>query len=473
MINTYFSIPYKAAVEFLTGLSEKDKKKVYEKYNITEPVTKNNKLYTQEEQIAEFISDTDLINLGYTDTLGDESADIDEYDEELDNIYYSASDILAILEDYCDEDEISDLLKEYNVPDIEELSVVILDEALNNILKSKNILKDNQDVNDVLVNESLDVKEKESCMDDSYFDDYHEEYDFLEDLPSDLKFHLYSTEEDPYLFSFDNEADGMYFMESLDPNLVSECIPLPEKSNDKEFVIKVVPNTYKISEEVVINDKLNPLLFDEEHNLKPEVKEQLIDYIFNFINENKDFDVDYSDIVLVGSNAGYLYRPDSDIDIHFISTKPLDEDIFEQLRDKFSLYQAENPLTIGDHHVEMNIEDGYNMIMNNKNPRRYSLLDDVWVDDSDKNEVYTESDLSAVDGYEDIVKNYVSEIDDIVGADEYSDALALKKEIRQNRSDDLKNFGSLSMGNVVFKELRENGAYGKLRNYIKSKEKVG
>ena len=154
MINTYFSIPYKAAVEFLTGLSEKDKKKVYEKYNITEPVTKNNKLYTQEEQIAEFISDIDLIDLGYADTSNEPVDDEYDDDEELDNIYYSASDILAILEDYCDEDEISDLLKEYDVPDIEELSVVILDEALNNILKSKNILKDNQDINNVLVDES-------------------------------------------------------------------------------------------------------------------------------------------------------------------------------------------------------------------------------------------------------------------------------------------------------------------------------
>lgn len=465
--NNYFSIPYKAAVEFLTGLSEDKKKKIYEKYDIVEPVIKGDKSYTQEEQIAEFISDTDLIDLGYSDVSDDEYDD----DEELDNIYYSASDILSILEDYCSEDEIFDLLREYNVPDIEELSVVILDEALNNILKSKNILKENQDINSVLVDESLDTKE--SCVDDSYFDDYHEEYDFLEDLPSDLSFHLYSIEEDPYLFSFDNEADSLYFMENLDPNLVSECIPLPEKSNDKEFVVKVVPNTYKISEEVIINDELNPLLFDENHNLKPEVKAQLIDYVFNFINENKDFDVDYSDIVLVGSNAGYLYRPDSDIDIHFISTDPLDEDVFEQLRDKFKLYQTENPLTIGDHHVELNIEDGYNMVMNNKNPRRYSLLDDVWVDDSDKNEIYTEDDLSAVDGYEDVVKNYVSKIDDIIEADEYSDALALKKELRQNRSDDLKNIGSLSMGNVVFKELRENGAYGKLRNYIKSKEKVG
>ena len=110
------------------------------------------------------------------------------------------------------------------------------------------------------------------------------------------------------------------------------------------------------------------------------------------------------------------------------------------------------------------------MLLVLKNPRRYSLIDELWVDGSDQNELYTDADLSAIDGYNEIVDNYTQQIDDIIDSDEYADAVMLKYELRQNRSEDLAQFGTLSLGNVVFRELRDNGAYGKLKEYIDSKE---
>ena len=184
--------------------------------------------------------------------------------------------------------------------------------------------------------------------------------------------------------------------------------------------------------------------------------------------QNKNIDVDYSDIQLIGSNAGYLYSPESDIDIHIIWSYPLFKDAFEQLQQEIKMFKLDNTLNIGDYPVEINVEDGQNMQSSSK--RRYSLIEDDWVDNSDEEEEYKQDDINLVSGYEDIVTDYANKIDNVVDNDLYSDALALKTEIRKNRSDDLANEGSLSMGNVVFKELRNNGAYGKLRTYIKDKE---
>lgn len=58
--------------------------------------------------------------------------------------------------------------------------------------------------------------------------------------------------------------------------------------------------------------------------MKEDVKQQILDYVQGFVNlmNTKDIDVSYEDLQLVGSNAGYLYTPESDIDIHFIWSYP-------------------------------------------------------------------------------------------------------------------------------------------------------
>ena len=304
-----------------------------------------------------------------------------------------------------------------------------------------------------------------------YYDEYCEELDFLEDIPSDIPYGI--IDECDAIFAVNNDVDFERFRANLDPNLVESCDKIDYDFGSDVVVFKVVPKYYpeEVSEDVVISKELNPLIFDNEHKMKEDVKQQILDYVQGFVNlmNTKDIDVSYEDLQLVGSNAGYLYTPESDIDIHFIWSYPMDPDKFEQMRAEFTDYVLSNPLFIGDTNaVELNLEDGFNMEANSA--RRYSLINDTWVNDSDDKEVYTESDMTKVEGYEEIVDEYSAKIDDVVDNDLYPDAVELKQEIRNNRSEDLKNYGSLSMGNVVFKELRNNGQFGKLRNYIKEKE---
>lgn len=449
----YFNISYDDAKKFIIDeLSDDVRNKLYDKYEITESIDLNGIIYTEPELLADAITDDDLLKSGFK--LKENINKSEKIEESLYNYdLNSVINYLASLDEYT----LEDLLHEYDATSIEDLAIAITDYDLEKFGFS-------EDNNSIVENEDIETNYS--------YDHYDDHLDFLDDVDSDIKYEL--IDYDNLIFSSPNEIEYNKFKSCLDPNLIQYCDIVEDYPDNDLIIFTVTPIDYDVpvSEEVIINTELNPNLFDENHALKKDVRQQLIDYADGFIEKMNNADVDfaYSDICLVGSNAGYLYRPDSDIDIHFISANPIDELLFDKLVNEFDIYEAENPFYIGESAVELGVEDGYNIVMNNLNPRRYSIIDNIWVDDSDKNEQYTVEDITTVEGYEEVVDNYTQRINDVVDNDEYADAVALKQEIRQNRSNDLANIGALSMGNVVYKELRESGAYGKLWEYIHEKE---
>lgn len=456
MINSYFSIPYEDAKKFIVNLNNKQKENLMLKYNISESVVSEGRELSCEDQLAESVSDEELIDLGFdfNDLSYSDVEDDEEFDAEFEASCDEVIDFLITL----DEDGLSDLMKQYEARTVEDLAIAITDFELGS-LGFDNVIATDESFYD------YDFIEEKPC-----YMGYDEELDFLEDIPHDVSYKL--IDKDNYIFSADSELDFNKIKQSLDPNLVQYCEYLGDIVDIEGYLFRVVPITYQeeISEDVVINDNLNSNIFDENGNMLSNVRTDILNYVDDLIKQlnSEDIQLNVSDIRLVGSNAGYIYKPDSDIDIHLILETPLDPDIFTAIRAKLYDYTINFPLVFGESAVELNIEDGFNMESNSA--RMYSLTNDSWVDNSDQNEVYTVDDIKTVDGYEDVVSDYEQKIDDVISADEYADAVILKQEIRQNRSDDLANVGALSMGNVVFKELRDNGYYGKLREYINQKE---
>lgn len=454
----YYQFPFDKVLNYLSNnVSNNDLSSLYAKYNID-----SSNEVSDIEQLASCISDEDVLKLGYTPSEDEQP----QASKEQQNYKYSdvssISDFLAHkVADYI----LEGLMNQYNCYDCDDLALALTDDEIYNLgYGQKDDYQDN--LNDEQEEEELDF----------YNHDYDEDLDYLDDVPYDIPYAVIDKTDG--LFATKSDVDYNRFKGSLNPCLVRSCEDCnSEYPNDKDwFMFKVKPNTFdEVSEEVIINDELNSDIFDSEHNMLPEIKNTLLDYVNNFVAElnDRDIELNFSDVVLIGSNAGYLYTPDSDIDIHLISSNPLSPDFAEFLFDAFDVYEAENPLMIGSARVELGIEDGYDVVVNNKDARRYSLISDEWVNDSDNFEQYKPEDINKVDGYEGIVDGYEKQIEDAVNNDNIGDALALKQEIRQNRTDDLANIGSLSMGNVVFKELRAKGAYQKLRDYILSKKMTG
>lgn len=461
-----WSIPYDSIVKFISELDQEKTKQLID-ILISTGLVDDTESLDQDEIIklaTEHLADEVFYNLGFSDEAFQDEA------------YNNALETISKLDTEIKES----LYAKYNTNN---------DEILANNISEEDLTKLEQTAE----NKTNSVDEKKPKLIDKLISEATnldpEIFDYLEDLPNDIEYavidksnHVYYV---PSLLEFEK------FKDALDPVLVNECkafdtdiyeyvnnlgIENGESLLDTEGVLfSVDPVTFEeydeqISEEVIINDTLNPEIFSDNNKIKPAVLNQLLEYVGSFIEhlQNKNIEVDYTDIQLIGSNAGYLYSPESDIDIHIIWSYPLFKDTFEQLQQEIKMFVLDNPFNISDYPVEINIEDGQNMQSSSK--RRYSLIEDTWVEDSDKEENYKPEDINSVLGYEDIVTDYVNKIEDVISNDNYSDALALKTEIRKNRSDDLANIGSLSMGNVVFKELRNNGAFGKLRAYLKEKE---
>ena len=86
---------------------------------------------------------------------------------------------------------------------------------------------------------------------------------------------------------------------------------------NKEFIKK---QKFELEEDIEKHDELNPVLFDENNNLKPEIKEKVLEIVDEFLREFEENEVELKvkDIILTGSNASYNYTKDSDLDIHII-----------------------------------------------------------------------------------------------------------------------------------------------------------
>ena len=99
---------------------------------------------------------------------------------------------------------------------------------------------------------------------------------------------------------------------------------------------------YRITEKAEKHDTLNPKLWDEGNNLKPEVREKILEIVKEFTDGLEDDEIKFKvkDIVLVGSNCSYNYNDKSDLDIHIrMDTKSLEcpDDLYPLL---YSAYRS-------------------------------------------------------------------------------------------------------------------------------------
>lgn len=108
----------------------------------------------------------------------------------------------------------------------------------------------------------------------------------------------------------------------------------------------IVSQGNNIREDIEKHDALNPKLWDESGNLKPEVREKILEIAKEFTDGLKEDGIkfDLKDIRLVGSNCSYNYTDKSDLDVHLI----MDTDSLECPDDLYPLlYSAYRSLFNG------------------------------------------------------------------------------------------------------------------------------
>ena len=93
---------------------------------------------------------------------------------------------------------------------------------------------------------------------------------------------------------------------------------IPGKTINPDLIQNVNESVCTVLEKVEKHDILNPKLWDENNQLKPEVREAILQIVKDFTDglENDGIKFKVKDIVLVGSNCSYNYNEKSDLDIH-------------------------------------------------------------------------------------------------------------------------------------------------------------
>lgn len=212
----------------------------------------------------------------------------------------------------------------------------------------------------------------------------------------------------------------------------------------------------RVLEALEVHEELNPKLW-EGMSLKVEVRNKLLEIAETFIS-SLDYPLSVADIRFLGSNASYNYNDQSDIDLHIISNFDLtyiDKNVLQSMYNSSkNNFNKKHDISIYDIPVEIYIED-----MNSINATNgsYSLLRDEWVKtpqpityeipdySTDLNLMIEEINTALSSGSKDKIENTLNII-----------YLA--------RKDGLAFDGEASIGNCVFKELRNMGLLDQLRD---------
>ncbi|WP_304393077.1 DUF5662 family protein [uncultured Clostridium sp.] len=221
----------------------------------------------------------------------------------------------------------------------------------------------------------------------------------------------------------------------------------------------------KLIEALEVHQELNQKLFDGT-DLKEEVKNKLLEIANTFI-EGLDFPLNVADIRFLGSNASYNYNEHSDIDLHIISNFDLvyvDKDILQQLYNASkNSFNNNHNITIKGIPVEIYIEDMNSMNATNGS---YSLLNDEWVK-------FPEPIEYEIPDYSKELEDRKAEINQVLLSTNKEEIEYLINDIYLDRKDGLATNGEASIGNLVFKELRNLDLIQKLRdryNEVESEE---
>jgi len=204
------------------------------------------------------------------------------------------------------------------------------------------------------------------------------------------------------------------------------------------------------------------LKFDEE------IREKLLTIARDFYSD-LDITIPILDVQLTGSLANYNWTKYSDLDVHVImdlSKINQDVELVKKALDGIRVsWNQRHPVIIRKHEVELYAQDVNQLHLASG---LYSLLRNEWIRLPKYNPpTIDEKDVSRkTDAYRHEIEELQSRIKKATPAEAeklLAYTSALKKKISRARDEQLAHVGGeFSVENLVFKEMRNNGLYGKL-----------
>jgi hypothetical protein len=212
------------------------------------------------------------------------------------------------------------------------------------------------------------------------------------------------------------------------------------------------------------HDVLNPVLWDNSNQLRPDVRSKLLQFAYRFADYSYVPQDRIKDIVMTGGNANYNYTPTSDIDVHLIvDTNKLGfgSNFQDYLMSKKSTWMAMHDPRIKGYPLEPYVQDVNEKIPTNQ--ADYSLKYGKW----NTPPVHGNFDWANDPLLDKKVQGLKTQIDQVTCKDcDLNVALTLWKRIANLRGTSIAASGEFALENLVFKELRNSGYLDKITNFI-------
>lgn len=212
-----------------------------------------------------------------------------------------------------------------------------------------------------------------------------------------------------------------------------------------------------LKEAIEVHNTLNPKLWNTDNTLKPEVYNKLNNIANEFL-KHIDLPLNVVDIEIVGSNASYNYNENSDIDLHIIVNSAvtyMDGDLLQQFyNSKKNSFNDKYDLHIEGIPVELYIED---VTSGNATNGRYSISEQKWIK-------FPEPITYTIPDIEDELIAYEEKCCKMLQSNDAESIIEFINEIYMMRKLGLAEDGEASVGNLVFKELRNMNMLSDLRD---------
>lgn len=219
---------------------------------------------------------------------------------------------------------------------------------------------------------------------------------------------------------------------------------------------KIPLNSIKVPLEY--HKQLNPILWKDGH-IKSDVYKQLMEIVDAYKQFLDMPGLDIEDIIITGSCANYNWNSDSDIDIHLVVDVAQTEQKFGKLVSQYfdsmrHQWNSLHDINIFGIPVEIYAQD---IKEEHNSTGIYSIKNKKWVIEPkyDKPTI-NRSDVKKK------AADYMKQIDKVCQSDNQQLIQQLFDKIKKMRQTDLEKHGEFSVGNLVFKTLRNNGYIEKL-----------
>ena len=216
-------------------------------------------------------------------------------------------------------------------------------------------------------------------------------------------------------------------------------------------------DAYNLDDAVKFHDRLNPRLWDNGEQLRPEVRSKLLEIAADFEEFLGLNDVSVKDITISGSNAAYSYTDHSDIDLHLVVNMPQGSgaEVYRELFDaKKYQYNDLHNISIGGADVELYVQDADQP---HHSQGIYSVKNDQWISVPRRRSADV-NDSAVQRKYQDLG----TRIENILSSGDHEQLARMMNKIKTMRAAGLEREGEFGVDNIVFKLLRNNGLIQRL-----------